>query len=1403
MIKASHKDIWRSIKKGWKRFLSIIIITALGVGMMTGIYAACQDMYYSADQFFDKQNLFDVRILSTLGLTQDDVDALAQVDGVEAAEGGYIEVVQTDMNDARKSVDLTVLDLEKINVPQLLAGALPKEAGEIAVTQKYLDDSGKSIGSTLVVEENSQESVSVIADTGGTEVQLLEDDEFETDISLEVENDANTLLNTTFTITGVVLDPKDIQGIDDSDSSFRFTVTSDYTFFITDDNVSSDIFTVVYLVLSGTKEMNTFSDEYETKVQAVISDIESYLKNQRERERYDAVISQAQQEITDANQIMKEKFAAAEEKFAAAKLELVTAKEELIAGELMLISEQKKAQEQFAAAHETLNTSTGELKQAEQELLKGEKRLKQGKTELLAAENKLVFAKNQLREFEKQLIAGEQQLAEAETQIELSLQQLVEAREQLSQERENTLEQLATAEQQLNLAQSQLDAAYMQLETEIAQLKSILGAEWPNHEWQALIDAATVLAAAGASDQAIADGTATESMVFISVLQGQIATLKNNLSQQMSQKEADLVYLNTQIEALEQQLQIAYRNLTDAQNTLNEKQAAATAAQDIWEQEKEALAALTEGTPEYLTQQAVVDEAYSVVVAADNAVSEAQAVWQTANITVNNLTADYHDRTLAATELDAVIEQLELQIGQLENFPTTAAVQAALGMGKINGGQQNLNEQKNMFATQKALALQQLAEAEAELAAGEARLNEVREELEAQKAELAAARNMLNIEQAKVAAGEAELTEGWREWEKGQLELVTGRAELERGKAEIAGARELLAKEEALAKVKIEDSWAELTAGKEELAVGEAEFNKQQQQYAEKKQEAQQKIDDAYTELKDIKMTQWYVQDRSSLDSYSSLKSDLSSIEGIGKIFPLIFLLVAVLMSLTTMTRMVDEERSLIGIYKALGFADGYIYQKYLVFALAACLFGGLVGDIFGFVFMPHFLATLLETLYSFPQYYLRFDVLYGVGGVLLFIVAIVGATALACRNELIRMPATLLRPKAPRPGARIWLEHLPKIWKRLRFLDKVTVRNLFRYKRRLFMTIGGIMGCMVLIVCGFAIKDSVANLTPEQYDHIYQYDLITVFEEDDNDKLVYQLANDDNVEDYLNLRIDSIKLFNLQGESSPVQLMVIPDGKSLADYIRLENVDGTLATLDDGVVVTQNATRILNLAIGDTVTLQNLGLEQNESAVAGIVRNYLGNNVYMNQETYELLFNDYEPNAVLAHLSDTCTDQSAYAEMLLDKESVISAVSVDTLRDGFRFDLINAVVLLLIVMAGGLAFVVLFTLANTNISERIRELATLKVLGFYDKEVYQYVNKETMIMTVIGILLGLPLGGIVSGFIMSALNMPSIHFAVYIEPTSYLLAGGITFCFAIIVNFLTNRSLDRIDMVEALKSIE
>lgn len=344
------------------------------------------------------------------------------------------------------------------------------------------------------------------------------------------------------------------------------------------------------------------------------------------------------------------------------------------------------------------------------------------------------------------------------------------------------------------------------------------------------------------------------------------------------------------------------------------------------------------------------------------------------------------------------------------------------------------------------------------------------------------------------------------------------------------------------------------------------------------------------------------------------------------------------------------------------------------------------------------------------------------------------------------------------------------------------------------------------LLLFGFAVRDSVTDLLPRQYENVYRYDVMAAGAASDNDKILSYVNGDPNVQSALNVQISTVKLKNAAGKEEKAQMIVVPGDEPLAEYIGLYNLkDEEIGLLDGEILVTQNAANVLGFAAGDQVEIQDQDLNQREVTVSGLVRNYLGNNVYMTEKTYESLFGDYEPNGVFLKLSEECSDEIAYADDLGGKEGIVSYTSKQELSDEFSdaFTLINMVVYIVIIMAAALAFVVLFTLSTTNISERSRELATIKVLGFFDREVHLYVNKETMILTAIGIVCGIPLGYAFAQTLTYVLNMPSIYLAVSLHGKSYAMAAGLSFLFAILVDLLTNRSLDEIDPVEALKSVE
>ncbi|AEB06505.1 protein of unknown function DUF214 [Coriobacterium glomerans PW2] len=554
----------------------------------------------------------------------------------------------------------------------------------------------------------------------------------------------------------------------------------------------------------------------------------------------------------------------------------------------------------------------------------------------------------------------------------------------------------------------------------------------------------------------------------------------------------------------------------------------------------------------------------------------------------------------------------------------------------------------------------------------------------------------------------------------------------------------------------------------------------------------------------------WYIQDRTALAGYASVDADAGSIRAIATVFPVIFFVVAVLISLTSVTRLVEEQRGLIGLYKALGYGRWAIVSKYMIYALSASLVGGVIGDLIGFVALPEIMFTIFSSMYALPGYDLGFNALDAVLGIALFAAGTTGAALIVCDHELRENPSQLMRPRAPRAGRRVMLERVAPLWRRLSFLNKVAVRNLVRYKRRFFMTVLGIAACMALMVCGLGIRDTVASLKSRQYgpSAISRYDLMAISADADYDRARELLGSSKGVRDMIGARIDSLSV-SARDASESAQLVVVPDGEDLASYIRLSDMDGCAQNLPDdgiGVLITKNAQQVLGFHIGDKVELRDTALRRAEVRVDGITLNYLGNYVFMSEGTYKRAFGfDCAPNAFLAHLIGPSSAQIALARDLGRNSAFRSVMSTAEATTDFSesFKIIDLVVVVVGTMAGALAFAVVFTLTNTNISERERELATIKVLGFRRGEVRRYINKETIIMTLAGIALGCPFGFAITRLLTVALKMPSLYFDTVVAPQSYLIAGAVSLAFSLIVSAMAMRSLDRVDMVGALKSAE
>ena len=648
--------------------------------------------------------------------------------------------------------------------------------------------------------------------------------------------------------------------------------------------------------------------------------------------------------------------------------------------------------------------------------------------------------------------------------------------------------------------------------------------------------------------------------------------------------------------------------------------------------------------------------------------------------------------------------------------------------------------------------------------------------------------------------------------ETGKQELEIGKQKIQNAKKELQSQKSQLEKTKKSTYAQIESAKTKLEEAKQEIATGEEELNKSKEEFEAKITDAESKLIDAKEKIAEIENPKWYILDRYANSGYNSFIQDTESIANIGKVFPIVFFVVATLISLTSMTRMVEEQRTQIGTLKALGYNKLQIASKYVMYASLACIIGGMLGMCVGFVLLPKIIWMMYEMMYQMTDISLSFNFEQGGIGLLLISICIIGATIYAVMRELIYTPATLMRPKAPKKGKRVLLEKIPFIWKRLNFTQKVTVRNIFRYKKRFLMTIIGIFGCTSLILAGFGLRDSIRHILPSQFEKVFCYDtqisLKNGLENEQKEEYIKNLKQDERVNEVVETYMKLLTVIHESNEEE-VQVIVPNQQEEIEKVISLNDVETKekVELKENEICITDKAAQLLNVKVGDTVTLKNGDDEEKQVKISNIVENYISHYVYMSKSTYESLYGEeYSTNVLLVQNKDISdSEEEALAKEIIEQKEVSSITrtsSMMSILDDTMVSL-NYVVVILIVSAGLLAFVVLYNLSNVNISERIRELATIKVLGFYDREVYSYITRETILLTLIGIALGLVGGYFLNYFILGTCEINMLRFAKIIKPMSYIYSALITVGFTIIVNIITYFALKKIDMIESLKSVE
>lgn len=646
----------------------------------------------------------------------------------------------------------------------------------------------------------------------------------------------------------------------------------------------------------------------------------------------------------------------------------------------------------------------------------------------------------------------------------------------------------------------------------------------------------------------------------------------------------------------------------------------------------------------------------------------------------------------------------------------------------------------------------------------------------------------------------------------GRTELENAEKQIETGYSEIEKNQQTLNEKITETNKKLEDAQKEINEGKEKLEEGKKTLEDNKAEFDEKIKDAEGKLIDAREKVADIEKPEWYIWDRNNNQGYSSYVNDSDNMSKIANVFPIVFFVIAALISLTSMTRMVEEQRGLIGTFKALGYSNLSISMKYVIYATLATVIGAVIGMNIGFQLLPRIVISLYQMMYPYvTNAVIEFNIYYACIGLGLISICIIGATIYAVQKELFSTPAQLMRPKAPKAGKRVLLEKIPFIWKHLNFTQKVTFRNMFRYKKRFIMTIVGISGCTALILVGFGIKDSISQIMHFQYGEVYQYNALVSLKSnlklDEIESIKKELVDMDEISSVTETYIGSATVIKGDKEKD-VQIVVPNDSKELTTAITLKDrkTREKLELDDNSIFITDKVAELLGIKVGDKIELEDSKHNKVNVVVGKIVEQYLEHYIYMSKELYENTFSkEYKANVLYVNYTNTNIDEDKLTAKILEDNKVSTVIgttkmiaSVDDMLQS-----LNSVVYILIVSAGLLAFVVLYNLANININERIRELATIKVLGFYDKEVFDYVSREVVFLTIIGIFLGLIGGFFLTNFIISTCEIEVLRFPRTIGMMSYVYSALITIVFTIIVNFATYFVLKKIDMIESLKSVE
>ena len=1356
-MKALRKEFWMEIRKSKSRFISILLIVALGVAFFSGIQASSPDMRYSGDAYYDESSLMDIKVVGTMGLTSDDVSSIESIDGIESAEGAWSTDVMCGEGQKQKVLHIESIN-DTVNKLDVQEGRLPEKSGEIFLDSTFASTNEYKVGDKVALREDGDSTLLVTAEytvvgTGRSPLYIS-------------FNRGNTTLG-----TGEV-------------NGFGYVLPEDF---------DQEIYTQIYVTVHGAKGLTSYTDGYENLIAKIKGRVEN-IADDRCQIRLAAVKADAQEEIDDAQKKLDDGKKEADEKLADAKEEL------------------DKGEKDLEDGRQEYEDGKSQLEDAKTELADGKKQLEDAKTEL-------ADGKTQLEDAKAQLADGKSQLESAKSQLSSSKSQLDTARSQL----DDGWSQVNAAKAQLADGQAQLDSAQKQVTSGLAELE----------ENQKTLDE---------NKAKLADGKAQ-----LEVGEQQLEAAKQTLTTKQSeldQSKAEITAGQQQIESTRTQLNAQKQQITDGLSQVSVGEAQLQEGISALESAK---AQLTELQSQLATVRASYNAALENpdasqeeidILAAQVSALEEQEAAVTQQIQASEAQIESQRQQLAATrsELEsglAAVEDGLSQLSQKESELNAGLEQITAGQAQIDAGWIQIQEQENTLAASKAeieAGEQELEKGQKQLKAAKKKLNKAQKEIDSNAETLAAGQAELDANVAKLNDSEAQYASGLEQYNSGARQIAENEAKLTSGEQEIAeneakladGEKEIADNEKKLAdgekeitdnEKKLQDAVNDLKKGEKDLADGKKEYEDAKKDAEDEIAENQQKLDDAKKELEDLEMPEWMVTDREELPEYTDYGDNADRLRNIGQVFPVIFFLVAALISLTTMTRMVEEQRTQIGTLKALGYKKSAIAAKYICYAFFATLLGSVLGMLIGEKIIPYIIITAYGIMYHNVANTISID--YQPGFALIAsaasVVCTVGATLFASGKELQETPASLMRPPAPKEGKRVLLERLTFIWKHLSFSWKSTIRNLFRYKKRLIMTVFGIAGSMGLMLVGFGIQDSISDIAAIQYRELQHYDGMVIEDSDATEEEhaeLFEYMKENEQIAHCN-RVQMTKISAPKGSSNISIYLFVPESLSeFAKDVTLKNrITGeTYELTDEGAAISEKTASLLGLKVGDMIPLKK-GDKEYKVRVAVITENYMSHYLYMTPRVYEQTFGEkpeYE-NIVFTMQEDCKDDLEMAGSRILANPGALSISYTSSLASQVdrMLSTLDAVILVLIVSAGMLAFVVLYNLNNINITERQRELATLKVLGFYDGEVSQYVLRENVILTVLGIMFGAVFGILIHRYVITTVEVDAVMFGRNIKLLSFLYSGILTSIFSIVVNGVMHFKLKTIDMVESLKSVE